>query len=195
MRREAHSADQETSDGDASRETVQNLHIGPEGMNRWRRSKNRDDGHEANSNIARPRVFVRVKISHVNRLWEFISSKNNRPSPCLLMGCGASKGPFFKESDPPHDVPMRDKVLLAIMGSPDRRPTSPPSMRATSAAPCRVSPPTLSNCRRPSRRWRSRPTVCRSKRNIMYEICQPHVLDSPEQVVILGSPYRSLRTP
>nr|WP_296711245.1 PrpF domain-containing protein [Rhodoblastus sp.] len=68
------------------------------------------------------------------------------------MGCGASKGVFFKVSDPPHDVTMRDKVLLAIMGSPDGRPKSPRSTRATSTAPCRISRPTLSNCWRPSRR-------------------------------------------
>src|SRR5689334_17587696 len=34
---------------------------------------------------------------------------------------GTSKGPFFKASDLPADVPMRDRVLLAAMGSPDQR--------------------------------------------------------------------------
>jgi 4-oxalomesaconate tautomerase len=34
---------------------------------------------------------------------------------------GTSKGPFFKESDLPADVATRDKVLLSVMGSPDRR--------------------------------------------------------------------------
>lgn len=41
--------------------------------------------------------------------------------PCLLMRGGTSKGPFFKESDLPADVATRDKVLLSVMGSPDRR--------------------------------------------------------------------------
>ncbi len=41
--------------------------------------------------------------------------------PCLFMRGGTSKGPFFKESDLPADVATRDKVLLAVMGSPDKR--------------------------------------------------------------------------
>lgn len=43
------------------------------------------------------------------------------PIPCLYMRGGTSKGPFFKESDLPADIALRDKVLLAVMGSPDRR--------------------------------------------------------------------------
>lgn len=34
---------------------------------------------------------------------------------------GTSRGPFFLESDLPADVATRDKVLLAVMGSPDKR--------------------------------------------------------------------------
>jgi len=34
---------------------------------------------------------------------------------------GTSKGPFFLESDLPPDTALRDKVLLAVMGSPDKR--------------------------------------------------------------------------
>jgi len=34
---------------------------------------------------------------------------------------GTSKGPFFLASDLPSDVPLRDRVLLAVMGSPDVR--------------------------------------------------------------------------
>jgi len=34
---------------------------------------------------------------------------------------GTSRGPFFKESDLPADIATRDRVLLAVMGSPDRR--------------------------------------------------------------------------
>jgi len=41
--------------------------------------------------------------------------------PCTLMRGGTSKGPFFLASDLPGDVPARDRVLLAAMGSPDSR--------------------------------------------------------------------------
>ena len=34
---------------------------------------------------------------------------------------GTSRGPFFLESDLPTDVAARDRVLLAVMGSPDAR--------------------------------------------------------------------------
>jgi 4-oxalomesaconate tautomerase len=43
------------------------------------------------------------------------------PIPCLLMRGRTSKGPFFKASDLPADVAVRDRVLLAAMGSPDQR--------------------------------------------------------------------------
>jgi len=41
--------------------------------------------------------------------------------PCLFMRGGTSKGPFFKAEDLPQDMGQRDKVLLSIMGSPDKR--------------------------------------------------------------------------
>nr|WP_294506690.1 4-oxalomesaconate tautomerase [uncultured Rhodopila sp.] len=41
--------------------------------------------------------------------------------PCLFMRGGTSRGPFFKASDLPADTAARDKLLLAVMGSPDRR--------------------------------------------------------------------------
>jgi 4-oxalomesaconate tautomerase len=50
-----------------------------------------------------------------------MSKSSQTTIPCLLMRGGTSKGPFFKESDLPADVPTRDRVLLAVMGSPDRR--------------------------------------------------------------------------
>ena len=34
---------------------------------------------------------------------------------------GTSRGPFFRADDLPVDVALRDRVLLAVMGSPDRR--------------------------------------------------------------------------
>ena len=34
---------------------------------------------------------------------------------------GTSRGPFFLDSDLPGDVEQRDKILLAVMGSPDKR--------------------------------------------------------------------------
>jgi len=41
--------------------------------------------------------------------------------PCTLMRGGTSKGPFFLASDLPSDSAVRDRVLLAAMGSPDVR--------------------------------------------------------------------------
>lgn len=41
--------------------------------------------------------------------------------PCTLMRGGTSKGPFFLASDLPDRVELRDRVLLAAMGSPDGR--------------------------------------------------------------------------
>ena len=41
--------------------------------------------------------------------------------PCLLMRGGTSKGPFFNEADLPKEISLRDRVLLAAMGSPDKR--------------------------------------------------------------------------
>ena len=41
--------------------------------------------------------------------------------PCLFMRGGTSKGPFFKESDLPSQIALRDRVLLSVMGSPDKR--------------------------------------------------------------------------
>jgi 4-oxalomesaconate tautomerase len=43
------------------------------------------------------------------------------PVPCMLMRGGTSRGPFFLESDLPRDPALRDRVLLAAMGSPDKR--------------------------------------------------------------------------
>ncbi|MBV9180796.1 MAG: 4-oxalomesaconate tautomerase [Acidobacteria bacterium] len=43
------------------------------------------------------------------------------PIPCTLMRGGTSKGPFFLASDLPSDLLLRDRVLLAVMGSPDVR--------------------------------------------------------------------------
>ena len=41
--------------------------------------------------------------------------------PTFFMRGGSSRGPFFLASDLPADVATRDRVLLAVMGSPDRR--------------------------------------------------------------------------
>lgn len=48
-------------------------------------------------------------------------NQRQRSIPCMLMRGGTSRGPFFKASDLPADVPGRDAVLLAAMGSPDKR--------------------------------------------------------------------------
>ena len=44
-----------------------------------------------------------------------------RPIPCLFMRGGTSHGPFFRASDLPSDIAIRDRVLLAALGSPDAR--------------------------------------------------------------------------
>ncbi|WP_433735613.1 4-oxalomesaconate tautomerase [Pseudomonas putida] len=41
--------------------------------------------------------------------------------PCLLMRGGTSKGAYFLASDLPAAPALRDRVLLAVMGSPDAR--------------------------------------------------------------------------
>ena len=41
--------------------------------------------------------------------------------PCYFMRGGTSRGPFFLASDLPSDTATRDRVLLAVMGSPDKR--------------------------------------------------------------------------
>lgn len=43
------------------------------------------------------------------------------PIPCYFMRGGTSRGPFFLASELPTDIATRDRVLLAVMGSPDRR--------------------------------------------------------------------------
>lgn len=43
------------------------------------------------------------------------------PIPTLFMRGGTSRGPFFNAADLPADTALRDQVLLAVMGSPDRR--------------------------------------------------------------------------
>jgi 4-oxalomesaconate tautomerase len=40
---------------------------------------------------------------------------------CVLMRGGTSKGPYFRAEDLPEDDATRDRVLLAVMGSPDLR--------------------------------------------------------------------------
>ncbi len=44
-----------------------------------------------------------------------------RSIPCYFMRGGTSHGPFFRADDLPADVATRDRVLLAVMGSPDAR--------------------------------------------------------------------------
>ena len=44
-----------------------------------------------------------------------------RAIPCTLMRGGTSKGLYFNVRDLPNDLKVRDRVLLAAMGSPDAR--------------------------------------------------------------------------
>jgi len=41
--------------------------------------------------------------------------------PCVMMRGGTSKGAYFLSSDLPDDTAARDRLLLAVMGSPDPR--------------------------------------------------------------------------
>lgn len=50
-----------------------------------------------------------------------MASPSQTRIPCTLMRGGTSKGPFFLASDLPSEVQLRDRVLLAVMGSPDAR--------------------------------------------------------------------------
>jgi 4-oxalomesaconate tautomerase len=50
-----------------------------------------------------------------------MSSVGQTAIPCTLMRGGTSKGPFFLASELPADIELRDRVLLAVMGSPDLR--------------------------------------------------------------------------
>lgn len=43
------------------------------------------------------------------------------PIKTLFMRGGTSRGPFFNAADLPADLATRDRVLLAVMGSPDQR--------------------------------------------------------------------------
>ncbi|HEX7933278.1 MAG TPA: 4-oxalomesaconate tautomerase [Paraburkholderia sp.] len=50
-----------------------------------------------------------------------MSSRMQTRIPCMLIRGGTSKGAFFMASDLPADPAERDRVLLAVMGSPDPR--------------------------------------------------------------------------
>ncbi len=50
-----------------------------------------------------------------------MSSGTQTRIPCMMMRGGTSKGAFFMASDLPADPVVRDRVLLAVMGSPDPR--------------------------------------------------------------------------
>ncbi len=44
-----------------------------------------------------------------------------RKIPCTIMRGGTSKAVFLREADLPHDAHARERTILAIFGSPDRR--------------------------------------------------------------------------
>ena len=47
--------------------------------------------------------------------------KPNRKIPAVYMRGGTSKAVFFHAEDLPQDEKERDKVILSVFGSPDRR--------------------------------------------------------------------------
>jgi len=57
---------------------------------------------------------MQFKLTHVKK-------KMQTAIPCALMRGGTSKGPFFLSGDLPRQEEQRNKVLLALMGSPDKR--------------------------------------------------------------------------
>jgi 4-oxalomesaconate tautomerase len=50
-----------------------------------------------------------------------VTAASQRAIPCLFMRGGTSRGPMFRRDDLPADPALRDRVLLAVMGSPDAR--------------------------------------------------------------------------
>lgn len=50
-----------------------------------------------------------------------MTSNTQTAIPCMFMRGGTSRGPFFRADDLPEDIDTRNAVLLAAMGSPDRR--------------------------------------------------------------------------
>src|SRR6266478_2756667 len=50
-----------------------------------------------------------------------MKKSSQTPIPCTLMRGGSSKGAYFLAEDLPADPLLRDRVLLAVMGSPDPR--------------------------------------------------------------------------
>jgi 2-methylaconitate cis-trans-isomerase PrpF len=74
--------------------------------------------------------------------------------PCILMRGGTSRGPFFLESDLPADPKLRDRVLLAAMGSPDRRQIDglggahPLTSKVAARPPASISTSCSPNCSR-----------------------------------------------
>ena len=49
------------------------------------------------------------------------SNVNQTPVRCVIMRGGTSKGIFFHEADLPREQELRDRVLMAAMGTPDPR--------------------------------------------------------------------------
>src|SRR3712207_8925669 len=59
--------------------------------------------------------------------------KMARAIRCVLMRGGTSKAVFLKEADLPPDPAERDRTILAIFGSPDRRQIDRKSTRLNSS--------------------------------------------------------------
>ena len=65
-------------------------------------------------------------LRYLNVLWGLFVLKNFKMSdqikiPCMFMRGSTSRGPYFLKTDLPEDIAKRDKIVLAVMGSPDVR--------------------------------------------------------------------------
>lgn len=64
--------------------------------------------------------------------------KPNRKIPCVYMRGGTSKACFFNDKDLPDNPAERDKVILSVFGSPDRRQIDGMGGANTSTSKCAV---------------------------------------------------------
>jgi 2-methylaconitate cis-trans-isomerase PrpF len=63
-----------------------------------------------------------AEISEGARLWAGAKPRGDQIGiRCVFMRAGTSRGAFLREEDLPEDPSLREKLILAIYGSPDFR--------------------------------------------------------------------------